>query len=40
MVLHEQSMKNCVSGDNGEQSNLNDLVQLLTMIVLFYSCAV
>ena len=32
VVLHEQSMKNCVyiiiiTGNNGEQSNLNDLVQ-------------
>ena len=30
VVLHVQSMKNCVSiitGNNGEQSNLNDLVQ-------------
>ena len=30
VVLHVQSMKNCVSiitGNNGEQSNLNKLVQ-------------
>ena len=29
MVLHVQSMKNCVSiitGNNGDQSNLNELV--------------